>query len=195
MKLQIESLRNEDGRVLCLSIEKLSNLRSLIVRATGEDEIIDLDSLSLPPQLLQMLGLEGSLCKVPHWIASLHILVRVVLAWRKLRDIDPLESLQDLPNLVELQLIQTYERAELCFKPGGFQRLVRLYLIGLKGLRWVKVEVGSMPHLEELIIDECELVKELPFGIENLTNLKSLNLYDMLDGLNRDLEVDRELVI
>ncbi|KAL7218019.1 hypothetical protein ACSBR2_011284 [Camellia fascicularis] len=51
-KLQIESLRNEDGWVLCSSLEKLSNLRSLIVRAAGEDEIIDLDSLSSPPQHL-----------------------------------------------------------------------------------------------------------------------------------------------
>ncbi|XP_028070542.1 disease resistance protein RPM1-like [Camellia sinensis] len=178
-KLQIEKLRNEDGRVLCSPLEKLSNLHSLIVRATGEDEIIDLDSLSSPPQLLRTLCLEGSLRKVLHWIPSLHSLVRVTLRWSKLRDVDLLESLQGLPNLVELQLFQTHEGEELCFKAGGFQRLVRLYLGGLKGLRWVKVEAGSMPRLEELTMDECELVEELPFGIEHLTNLKSLNLNDV----------------
>ncbi|KAL7218023.1 hypothetical protein ACSBR2_011288 [Camellia fascicularis] len=191
-KLQIEGLRNEDGRVLCSSLEKLSNLRSLIVRATEEDEITDLDSLSSPPQLLRTLYLEGSLHNVPHWIPSLHSLESVNLRWSKLRDVDPLESLQDLPNLVCLQLLQTYEGAELCFKAGGFQRLVLLGLRGLKGLRWVKVEAGSMPHLERLIIVECELVGELPFGIEHLTNIKSLILNDMSDGLisslNRDLE-------
>ncbi|XP_028072760.1 disease resistance protein RPM1-like [Camellia sinensis] len=191
-KLHIESLRNEDGRVLCSSLEKLSNLRSLLVRATGEDEIIDLDSLSSPPQLLRMLCLEGGLHKVPHWIPSLHSLVRVILRWSKLRDVDPLESLQDLPNLVQLQLLQTHEGEELCFKACGFQRLVRLYLGGLKGLRWVKVEAGSMPHLEELFIRKCELVEELPSGIEHLTNLKYLQLGDMSDrlisSLNRDLE-------
>ncbi|THG02898.1 hypothetical protein TEA_007619 [Camellia sinensis var. sinensis] len=108
------------------------------------------------------------------------------------RDVDPLESLQDLPNLVELQLLETYEGAELCFKAGRFRRLVILDLRGLKGLRWVKVEAGSMPHLEELIMVECELVEELPSGIEHLTNLKYLELNDMSDGLisslNRDLE-------
>ncbi|CAL5335725.1 unnamed protein product [Camellia sinensis] len=191
-KLQIENLRNEDGRVLCTSLEKLSNLRSLIVRATEEDGIIDLDSLSSPPQLLRMLCLEGSLRKVPHWIASLHSLVRVILRWSKLRDVDPLESLQGLPNLVELRLLQTYEGVELCFKAGGFQRLEKLYLGGLKGLRWVKVEAGSMPRLEELTMDECELVEELPFGIEHLTNLKSLGLGNMSDelilSLNKNLE-------
>ncbi|XP_028061848.1 disease resistance protein RPM1-like [Camellia sinensis] len=182
-KLQIERLRNEDERVLCSSLEKLSNLRSLIVRATGGDEIIDLDSLSSPPQLLRTLCLAGSLHKVPHWKPSLHSLVRLVLAWSKLRDVDPLESLQDLPSLVELDLLQTYEGEELCFKAGGFQTLVRLYLTGFKGMRWVKVEAGSMPHLEELFIRQCELVEELPSGIEHLTNLKSLDLYDMSDGL------------
>ncbi|KAL7218009.1 hypothetical protein ACSBR2_011274 [Camellia fascicularis] len=107
-------------------------------------------------------------------------------------DIDPLESLQDLPNLVELQLVQTYEGAELCFKAGGLQTLVRLYLGGLKGLRWVKVEAGSMPHLEELFIWKCELIEELPSNIEHLTNLKSFDLVGMSDrlisSLNRDLE-------
>ncbi|KAL7249326.1 hypothetical protein ACSBR1_011475 [Camellia fascicularis] len=163
-KLQIEKLRNEDGRVLCSSLEKLSNLLSLVVHATGEDEIIDLDSLSSPPQLLQTLYLGGSLHKVPHWIPSLHSLVRVILACSKLRVVDPLESLQGLPNLVELQLHQTYEGEELYFKAGGFQTLVRLYLGGLKGLRWVKVEVGSMPHLKKLTISECELQINSFFG-------------------------------
>ncbi|CAL5390487.1 unnamed protein product [Camellia sinensis] len=191
-KLQIEKLRNEDGRVLCSSLEKLSNLRSLIVRATGEDEIIDLDSLSSPPQLLRTLYLEGSLHKVPHWIPSLHSLLKVTLAWSKLRDVDPLESLHGLPNLVHLRLEQTYEGEELCFKSGGFQRLVTLNLAGLKGLRWVKVEAGSMPHLEELFIHQCELVEELPSGIELLTNLESLYLVNMSDGLISSLNSDLE---
>ncbi|CAL5392895.1 unnamed protein product [Camellia sinensis] len=196
-KLQIENLRNEDGRVLCSSLERLSNLRSLIVRATEGDEIIDLDSLSSPPQLLRMLYLEGSLHKVPHWIPSLHSLVKVILRSSKLRDVDPLESLQGLPNLVELQLIQTHEGEELCFKAGGFQRLVRLYLGGLKGLRWVKVEAGSMPHLEELFIHKCELVEELPSDIEHLTSLESLELVDMSQkfGLGtQNLAIGKEII-
>ncbi|KAL7249298.1 hypothetical protein ACSBR1_011449 [Camellia fascicularis] len=163
-KLQIESLRNEDGRVLCSFLEKLSNVRSLIVHATVKDEIIDLDSLSSPPQLLRMLCLEGSLSKVPHWIASSQSLVRLVLGWRE----------------------------ELCFKAGGFQRLMRLLLPGFKGLRWVKVEAGSMPHLEELFIWQCKLVKESPSGIEHLTSLKSLDLVDMSDGLISSLNTDLE---
>ncbi|KAI7981753.1 Disease resistance protein RPM1 [Camellia lanceoleosa] len=191
-KLHIQKLINEDGRVLCSSLEKLSNLRSLIVRATGEDEVIDLDSLSSPPQLLRTLCLDGSLYKIPHWIPSLHSLVRVFLRWSKLRDVDPLESLQDLPNLVELELVQTHEGEQLRFKAGGFQRLVILCLGGLKGLRCMKVEAGSMPHLEELFIRECKLVEELSSAIEHLTNLKYLQLGDMSNGLISSLSRDLE---
>ncbi|KAL7249310.1 hypothetical protein ACSBR1_011461 [Camellia fascicularis] len=96
-----------------------------------------------------------------------------------------------LEKLSNLRSLITHEGEELCFKAGGFQKLVKLYLRGLKGLRWVKVEAGSMPRLEELVIWQCELVEELPSGIEHLTSLKSLELVDMSDGLisslNRDL--------
>ncbi|THF94033.1 hypothetical protein TEA_020442 [Camellia sinensis var. sinensis] len=195
-RLHILKLRSEDGRALCSSLEKLNNLRSLGVKATEEDEIIDLDSLSLPPRLLRTLYLEGCLQRLPHWIPSLHNLVRVCLRWSKLRDIDPPQSFQGLPNLVELELDQAYEGEGLCFQSGGFQRLKRLSIYRLKGLRWVSVEAGSMPHLEELYIGNCKLVDELPFGIEHLTSLQYLNLVDMSDGLisnlYRDLQVEED---
>ncbi|CAL5335723.1 unnamed protein product [Camellia sinensis] len=162
-KLHIQNLRNEDGRVLCSSLEKLSNLRSLTVRATEEDEIIDLNSLSSPPQLLQ---------------SEVYLMLCLVGGFWE--------------GFGKGKEKGAHEGEELCFKAGGFQKLVRLYLRGLKGLRWVKVEAGSMPHLEELVIRQCELVEELPSGIEDLTSLKSFELVDMSDGLisslNRDLE-------
>ncbi|XP_058204023.1 disease resistance protein RPM1-like [Rhododendron vialii] len=64
-RLVILRLQKEDGAVLCSSLEKLYNLRSLFVGAKEEDEIIDLDSLSLPPPLLQKLYLCGPLEKIP----------------------------------------------------------------------------------------------------------------------------------
>ncbi|KAL7164751.1 hypothetical protein ACSBR2_040622 [Camellia fascicularis] len=161
--------------------------RKLKVKATEEDEIIDLDSLSLPPRLLRTLYLEGCLQRLPHWIPSLHNLVRVCLRWSKLRDIDPLQSFQGLPNLLELELDQAYEGEGLCFQSGGFQRLKRLSIYRLKGLRWVSVEAGSMPHLEELYIGNCKLVDKLPFGIEHLTSLKYLHFVYMSDGLITNL--------
>ncbi|CAL5432150.1 unnamed protein product [Camellia sinensis] len=132
----------------------------------------------------------GCLQRLPHWIPSLHNLVRLCLRWSKLRNIDPLQSFQGLPNLVELELDQACEGEGLCFQFGGFQRLKRLSIYRLKGLRWVSVEAGSMPHLEELYIGNCKLVDELPFGIEHLTSLQYPNLVDMSNGLISNLYKD-----
>ncbi|KAL7166728.1 hypothetical protein ACSBR2_037407 [Camellia fascicularis] len=112
--------------------------------STKEDEILNLQSLSPVPRFLRRLYLTGRLEKFPHWIPSLHGLVTFILGWSKLRD-DPLQSLQELPNLAQLILKQAYEGEGLCFKAGGFQRLKELHLIKLKGLRRVRVEEGAMP--------------------------------------------------
>ncbi|XP_059650141.1 probable disease resistance RPP8-like protein 4 [Cornus florida] len=182
-RLGIVKLRREDGMSLCSSIEKLSNLRSLSVSSTEEDEILDVQSLpsNSPPQFLRTLDLKGYLEKLPQWILSLDNLVKLHLKWSKLRD-DPLQSLQDLPNLMEIGLDHAYQGEELCFKAGGFQMLEILRLRRLKGLRWVKMEEGAMPHLEKLYISDCQLVKEMASGIEHLTKLQLLYLGDQSIG-------------
>ncbi|XP_058204017.1 disease resistance protein RPM1-like [Rhododendron vialii] len=192
-RLVIVKLQKEDGTVLCSSLERLDNLRSLEVCAIEEDEIIDLDSLTLPPRLLlRGLYLRGRLEKIPHWIPSLHNLKRLFLGWSKLRDVDPLHSLQDLPNLLCLELSTAYEGDGLFFKAGGFQKLKILLLIRLVGLKRVRVESSSMPLLEKLILRDCKLMMELPSGVEHLANLKDLELNDMsetlISRLNRDLQ-------
>ncbi|XP_059626938.1 disease resistance protein RPM1-like [Cornus florida] len=190
-RLGIVKLRSQDGLALCSSIDKLSNLRSLTVGSFDEDEIINIQSLSSPPKFLERLYLDGRLEKSPHWFSSLHNLVKVKLRWSKLRD-DPLPYLQDLPNLVEIELFQAYEREELCFKCGGFQKLKILWLLSLKGLSRVTVEEGAMPFLEQLYFRECELLEEVPSGIEHLTNLKILELVDMPHKLVMKLNQDRQ---
>ncbi|KAE9459775.1 hypothetical protein C3L33_08320, partial [Rhododendron williamsianum] len=118
-RLFILRLQKEDGTVLCSSLEKLNNLLSLAIAAKEEDENIDLDSLSLPPQLLRTLYLTGR-------------------------------------------------------------------------LKWVRVESSSMPLLEELYLQDCKLMMELPSGVEHLANLRHLDLSDMsetlISRLNRDLQ-------
>ncbi|XWS63080.1 hypothetical protein CRYUN_Cryun06bG0066100 [Craigia yunnanensis] len=107
-RLGITSVRKEDGKLLCLSIEKLINLRALSIVSTVKEELIDLQYLSSPPQLLQRLYLYGRLEKLPDWIPSLESLVVVYLKWSRLPD-DALESLQNLPNLIHLELLQATE--------------------------------------------------------------------------------------
>ncbi|PSR91696.1 Disease resistance protein [Actinidia chinensis var. chinensis] len=190
-RVQILKLRREDGKVLCSSLEKLKNLRSLLVRAIQVDEIINLDSLSSPPQCLRTLYLVGHLQRLPRWIPSAFNLVRVCLVYSKLRDAEPLRSLHDLPNLTHLEIFTAYDGEELCFKAGAFQNLETLWLCLLQELIWVRVEVGSMPHLKKLSLEKCKLMADLPSGIEHLTNLEMLHLADMpyslISRLNRGL--------
>ncbi|KAL7187979.1 hypothetical protein ACSBR1_037925 [Camellia fascicularis] len=189
-RLGVLELRREDGVGLCSSIGKLSNLRSLDVTSIKQDEILDLQSLSPPPRFLQRLYLTGRLEKLPPWITSLHGLTCLCLWGSKLRD-DPLESLQDLPNLVFLLLVdEAFEGEALCFKAGRFQRLEYLGLQSLKGLRWLTMEDRTMSRLEKLIIWNCKLLEELPSGIEHLSNLKYLELADMSDKLISQLHRD-----
>ncbi|XP_059656923.1 disease resistance protein RPM1-like [Cornus florida] len=167
-RLGITELRREDGKALCSSLEKLSNLQSLDISSVERMEgIVDIQQLSSPPGSLQRLYLRGRLENLPHWITSLHNLVRLRLWYSKLRD-DPLQSLQDLPNLLEIELFKAYRGEEMCIKSTGFQKLKILELYSLEGLRWVRMEKGSLPHLEKLTIWKCELLEEVPTGIRHL---------------------------
>ncbi|KAA8519216.1 hypothetical protein F0562_013472 [Nyssa sinensis] len=187
-RLGIEKLTRENGMALCSSIAKLRNLQSLSITSTKEDEIIDLQSLSSAPQFLRTLVLQGRLEQFPCWIRSLHSLDKVMLMWSQLKYDEPLQSLQDLPNLSNIYLKQAYDGEELCFKAGGFQRLKKLWLVSLKGLRCVTMEKGTMPHLEEINIRDCKLMEQLPSGTEHLTNLEYLSLGDMSDKLLTRIE-------
>ncbi|CAK9149770.1 unnamed protein product, partial [Ilex paraguariensis] len=164
-------LRREDGRALCSSLKKLINLRSLFVQSVQSDEIIDLMSLTLPPPLLQKLQLKGRLEKLPHWIPSLHSLVKVKLWYSRVMD-SHLQRLQDLPNLLELDFRCAYDGETLCFMAGKFRRLKRLSLAMMEKLTRATVEHGAMPNLVKLSITGCDNLEELPSGIEHLINLQ-----------------------
>ncbi|XP_028056481.1 disease resistance protein RPM1-like [Camellia sinensis] len=98
-----------------------------------------------------------------------------IIKWSKLKDVGPLQYLQGLPNLVYLDLVEAYEEEELCFQAGGLWKLKILLLSGLEGLGWMIVEEGAMPRLEELYIQNCKFMEELPSCIEQLTNLTLLD--------------------
>ncbi|XP_030474436.1 disease resistance protein RPM1-like [Syzygium oleosum] len=190
-RLGILKLRKEDGRALCSSIAKLTNLRAISVASIEDDEILDLQHLTSPPQLLQRIYLKGRLEMLPNWLATLHSLVKLHLRWSRLKD-DPLVALQSLPNLVHLELLQVYEGEALCFKAKGFRKLRILGLDNFDELRSVELEEGAMPCLEKLIIQRCKLLEKLPSGIEYLTKLKVLEFFDMPDELVKKFVRDEQ---
>ncbi|KAI4370778.1 hypothetical protein MLD38_019088 [Melastoma candidum] len=183
-RLAILKMRKEDGRYLCSSIAKLTSLQAMSVSAFNDDEILDLNYLRSPPQLLQRIYLSGRLELLPSWIANIHGLVKLNLKWSRLKE-DPLETLQKLPNLVVLELLQVYNGKSLCFKAKGFKKLKILGLDYFEELRTIDIEEDAMPNLEKLVLQRCKLFQELPSGIENLTKLKVLEFFDMPEELIR----------
>jgi disease resistance protein RPM1 len=168
----------ERGRALCTSIQNMVHLKILIVFSISENEIIDLQSISSPPQFLEHIYLWGRLEKLPNWILELQNLVTLILFFSSLKE-DPLSCVQALPNLITLFLCHAYDGEQLHFEEGGFRKLKRLTLRELKKLKMVEIDRGSLSSLEQLEIGPCPLMKELPSGIQHLESLKILDFYEM----------------
>nr|GMC80853.1 disease resistance protein RPM1-like [Ipomoea batatas] len=174
-KLGVVDLRQEDGKELCSSMEKLTNLISLSLKVAreNENEILDIQhSLSTVPLCLRTLKLHGRLERIPQWLSSLVSLTRLELFSSCVLE-DPLLLLQDLPMLECLRLHESYEGDGLCFKAGKFPKLKFLDIAFFRALKWIMVEEGAMPHLEELWLHCCELLEQVPFGIQHLSKLNS----------------------
>uniref|UniRef100_A0A7N2M872 Disease resistance R13L4/SHOC-2-like LRR domain-containing protein n=1 Tax=Quercus lobata TaxID=97700 RepID=A0A7N2M872_QUELO len=166
-KLEITKLKRENGIVLCTVLEKMRHFLSLKIMATSEEEVLELQSMSSPPPLLQTLALFGRLEKLPEWIPKLKSIVRIGLYWLKLMD-DPLKVLQALPNLKYLWLYNVYGGEQLHIEGEGFQKLKFLGLESLGGLNRLMIDKGALPFLERLRIGACPQLKEVPSGIHHL---------------------------
>nr|GLL25826.1 disease resistance protein RPM1-like isoform X5 [Ipomoea trifida] len=170
-KLEVTNLRQEDGKELCSCIEKLTNLISLRLEAagarTGANEILDIQhSLSTIPLCLRTLKLFGCLVeRIPQWLSSLVGLTKLELMWYSCVLEDPLPLLQNLPMLAHLRLVESYEGEGLYFKAGKFPKLKFLDIALFRALKWIMVEEGAMPLLEELFLSNCNLLEQGKGGV------------------------------
>ncbi|CAN1169365.1 Disease resistance protein RPM1 [Linum perenne] len=197
-KLGIVNLRQDEGKHLCYSIETMQNLQTLDISASGEYELLDLNAIQAPPMMLQRLYLKGKLrnSKLPNWVSSLHDLVRIVLKWSKL-DSTQIDALADLPNLMEIQLVDAYQGKKLVFSSGKFQNLRVLTVEKLEFLEEIVIENGSLGKLQSVVMKQCRMMEKVPEGIEKLSEMKELQLYDMAEVLVNQIQFDgasRQLV-
>ena len=180
----------ETVRALYASIEKMNYLQYLDITSIGEDEVIDLQSISSPPQCLQQLHIKGHLEKLPVWISKFHLVI-IEIFWSRLND-DPLEVIQNLPTLLVLRIsCQAYNGEQLHFKIGGFLKLKELYLHHLNILHSLMIDEGALSLLEILSIGPCLKLKEVPSGIQHLRNLKMLEFFDMPKEFEESLDPDQ----
>ncbi|KDO74058.1 hypothetical protein CISIN_1g0426362mg, partial [Citrus sinensis] len=141
--------KNGNGKDVCALIANLENLESLTVLMASKDEILDLQSLSSPPQYLQRLYLTGNMKKLPDWIFKLKNVIRLGLDLSGLTE-DPLRVPHALPNLLELRLGGTYNYKLFHFEAGWFPKLQILTLFDFVAVKSVIIEKGAMPDIREL---------------------------------------------
>ncbi|GMI79081.1 RESISTANCE TO PSEUDOMONAS SYRINGAE 3, RESISTANCE TO P. SYRINGAE PV MACULICOLA 1 [Hibiscus trionum] len=176
-KLGITKLKSDCGEALCGVIKQMHHLQALRISAVKEDEVLELESMSLPPSL-QRLRVHGRLVKLPGWISEVENLVKVSLHWSGISD-GSIKILGDLPKLLEVWVHEGYDGVELHFEQGKFQKLKYLALRCLYKLEKVVIERGSLPCLETLGIGPSPLLQEVPINIGNLECLKNLEFHNM----------------
>ncbi|XP_074320104.1 disease resistance protein RPM1-like [Silene latifolia] len=176
-KLGIIGLRKNESNALCSVIDEMKHLQSFTIFARSKTEIIDLGKVTSPPMMLKHLCLNGPLAVFPTWVYELHGLVKLRLRWSNLH-VDPLGTLQLLPNLVELQLVEAYVGENLAIASYGFQKLKILHLLDLHALKSLSMSKGALPLLEEMSIGESRNL-QVPSDIKYLHTLKTLNFYNM----------------
>ncbi|PRQ30722.1 putative P-loop containing nucleoside triphosphate hydrolase, leucine-rich repeat domain, L [Rosa chinensis] len=178
--LQVDLASQEDRRQLCSSIQKMKHLSMLDLRSKSLEVYLDLDHMESPPKYVQRLHLEGLLDTLPRWIPKLESLSKIALKCSKLNDrVEPLEALESLPNLMELDLVDYSEGEVLKFKAGTFKELILVSIEQFDQLRKMVIENGAMPKLKKLTISKCRNLELVPKGIDGLTSLDQLCVNDM----------------
>lgn len=177
------------------SISKMSSLLRLGIVSRDANVSLDLEPFYPPPIKLQKLSLTGMLTrgKLPSWFGHLDNLVQLQLCSSELKR-DSIGLLSSLPRLLHLTLKNAYNDKSLTFPEGCFPVLKKLSLHELPKLSHVEFQKGSLVHLNVLILGRCDELTEIPQGIENLTELDNLELFEMPSEIIQkiqDAEVER----
>ncbi|KAJ1268474.1 hypothetical protein BS78_07G138100 [Paspalum vaginatum] len=175
-RLGIVNLKENDGPELCKALAEMGELSSISL-TSANNEHINLQNLVTMQPNLERLYLRGMLSLNENFFLSLQALVRLRLVRSSLAA-KFFNELQQLPNLVELALIQAFNDDNLNCIEDGFPELKILDLDQLDSLVVMNVH-GSLRKLHKLIIRNCSKLRSVPLGIEQLKELKELHLFDM----------------
>ncbi|XP_024027725.1 disease resistance protein RPM1 [Morus notabilis] len=159
------SLKNTQVKMLPRSVGKLCNLQTLDIRNTL--------LIELPIEINKLQNLR-------HLLASGHDKKVRLDSTRGVRIKEGIGFLENLQTLMTVEAHHVaYDGDKLHFEEGAFKKLKLLVLRELHGLKVLEIDEGALPLLEELRIGPSPLLKEVPFGIQHLRNLKVLANYSM----------------
>ncbi|XP_034569198.1 disease resistance protein RPM1 isoform X2 [Setaria viridis] len=180
------NVRSEHSGNLRDAVNKMSHLVHLEITTLGEEEVLHLGGLCLPPTFSR-LGLLGQLEKksIPKVLSSWSRLSSLTMLQMVFCRIDEelFPSLLVLRGLCGLELIKAFNGKKLHFTAGCFPRLQFLSIWHAPQLNQVQIEQGAMSNLAQLYFDDCPMLKFLPQGIEHLKNLVELGLKDTSEEL------------
>ncbi|XP_034706539.1 disease resistance protein RPM1-like isoform X4 [Vitis riparia] len=200
--LEVRCLSDDHADELYASATKLTGLRNLSL--TVEMNRIAYDSSSSfryenslfpclesfsPPPLLETLELVGCLTEMPLWLGSMENLTKLYLRYSHLSE-NPTTILQLLPNLKCLEIWSAYKgkRMEREFsRAGGFPKLEYLTIASDDLVEWTEIEEGALPSLKQLSFSNCMRLMVLPEGLQHVTTLQILDLWNVHEDLIRRL--------
>ncbi|KAI3900433.1 hypothetical protein MKW92_009623 [Papaver armeniacum] len=101
---------------------------------------------------------------------------------------DPMETLQYLPNLKLLKLLDwAFDGEEMVCSTKGFPQLQVLHIYYMGQLNKWTIDQGGMPCLKELELSWLKELRMLPEGLRFITTLTKLTIYKMPRILERVL--------
>ncbi|KDP29687.1 hypothetical protein JCGZ_18849 [Jatropha curcas] len=183
-QLGVRRVSEDHATELSAAITKMENLVSLSLEAEGcynESFLPELESLS-PPLSIQVLALRGGLVEMPIWLAAMENLTELSLANSNLLE-NPSLALQFLPKLKVLYLLKAYNEIkcigkEFC-EAGGFPKLETLVIASEYFLvEWTEIVDGAFPSLRCLEFRNCMKLRFLPEGLQNISTLEELVLFN-----------------
>ncbi|KAG5412136.1 hypothetical protein IGI04_008455 [Brassica rapa subsp. trilocularis] len=169
---------------LSSSLSKLSHLKSLTIynnkefyTPTNDDE----EGFVWDFVNLKQLKLEIYMPRLPDAQRFPSHLTTISLKQSRLKE-DPMPILEKLLHLKETSLRdQSFCGRRMVCSRDGFPQLQKLKFDGLKEWEEWIIEEGSMPLLHTLEIGSCPRLKELPDGLQFITNLEDLRVNYMGD--------------
>ncbi|KAM3393000.1 hypothetical protein ACQJBY_013930 [Aegilops geniculata] len=166
----------------------MHQLSLLEIAASNEDEVLELESLTLSNCLkkLHLIGRfsEGT-WKSPFFSNNGDVLHRIYLFWSQLSE-NPVPCLSKLSNLTRILLCKAYTGQELTFQPGWFPYVKILSLDDLPHVNQICIHEGALVRLEELQISDLVELQDIPTGLEHLESLKEAGFFGMNLGFERN---------